>query len=80
MIFAKFALDLDEVSTSIRLSPLKDKMTKCIGGKEGSKRHLRGKEGRDEENLRGAGREEKVQEKSRLFKKKSTFIDMHLRA
>ncbi len=29
MIFVKFALDLDEVSTSIRLSPLKDKMTKC---------------------------------------------------
>lgn len=29
MIFAKFALGLDEVSTSIRLCPLKDKMTKC---------------------------------------------------
>lgn len=32
MIFAKFALGLDKVSTRLRLSPLKDKMTKCKMG------------------------------------------------
>lgn len=32
MIFVKFALGLDEVSTNIRLSPLNDKMTKCKMG------------------------------------------------
>lgn len=49
MIFAKFALGLDEVSTRFRLSPLKDKMTKCKIGEMAKNRVS--------EEVCGAGRE-----------------------